>query len=211
MTFLERCRYLFFVGLLPVGLFLSACEENKKTPAIPQREAGYAVLDPQRVHKKAAQLQQYAAAHGYNTQYALLIDFRVFSGNPRFVCYDLRRRRILSKGLVCHGQGPDYRVEKPVFSNVNGSRCSSLGRYRIGGKYNGRFGTAYKLYGLDSSNSRAFERFVVLHGHACVPEEAQLQGLCRSDGCPTLNPAYFETVQTYLDKPGKPVLLWIYH
>jgi hypothetical protein len=34
--------------------------------------------------------------------------------------------------------------------------------------------------------------------------------MCRSDGCPTLSPAYFEEVQKVLDKEKRPVLLEIY-
>lgn len=200
--------------LLPI-LFLAACKEKNTSPHVitpsssPVEEL---VMTPDAIllHKKAKILQQYAVKHGYNTHYAFLVDFSVFSGGKRFICYDLLHRRIQSSGLVAHGQGPDFRAEKVVFSNVPGSRCSSLGKYRIGGKYSGRFGTAYKLYGLDSSNSRAFDRFVVLHSHTCVPALAQQQGICRSDGCPTLNPDYFAALQPLIDTSSRPMLLWIY-
>lgn len=193
---------------------LVACNDKKRdrsnasvvaTPPLPVM-----VPDPAILRHKADQLQQYAAAHGYNTRYAFLADFKVFSGGKRFVCYDLLHHQIISTGLVSHGQGPDFRAEKPVFSNVVGSRCSSLGKYRIGGKYSGRFGTAYKLYGLDSSNSNAFNRFVVLHSYPSVPLTAQNEGIVRSDGCPMLNPDYFATLEPYLDKASRPILLWIY-
>lgn len=201
-------------GWLLASLCFVACKE-KSSPshvASPVYTAPLPVMVPDeaRLHQRAATLAGYAAKHGYNTHYAFLIDFSVFSGGKRFVCYDLQQHKILSTGLVAHGQGPDFRAEKVVFSNVSGSRCSSLGKYRIGGKYSGQFGTAYKLYGLDSSNSKAFDRFVVLHSHACVPAAAQQQGICRSDGCPTLNPDYFSTLQPYVDAASKPLLLWIY-
>jgi hypothetical protein len=166
--------------------------------------------DARFLKKQVKMLQAYAARHGYNTHYAFLVDFSVFSGGKRFICYDMQVQKVLSTGLVAHGQGPDLYSEKVAFSNITGSKCSSLGRYRIGGKYNGRFGTAYKLYGLDSTNSNAFNRFVVLHSHACVPAAAQEVGICRSDGCPTLNPDYFATIQSYIDKAERPILLSIY-
>lgn len=199
--------------LLLAGCLL-ACKDKKKlrTPAstVPAPLSLVMVPDPTALRRRADQLQQYAAAHGYNTRYAFLADFNVFSGGKRFVCYDLLQHKIISTGLVSHGQGPDVRAEEVVFSNVSGSRCSSLGKYRIGGKYSGRFGTAYKLYGLDSSNSRAFDRFVVLHSYPSVPLTPQMEGIVRSDGCPMLNPDYFATLEPYLDKASRPILLWIY-
>lgn len=208
-------RFKAWSVLLLPALFFAACKEKSTTthPTIPvlhTLQGPVMAPDEAQVHERAKTLQQYAVKYGYNTRYAFLIDFSVFSGGKRFICYDLLHHKIKSTGLVAHGQGPDFRAEKVVFSNVSGSRCSSRGKYRIGGKYSGRFGTAYKLYGLDSSNSHAFNRFVVLHSHACVPASAQEQGICRSDGCPTLNPAYFATLQPYIDTSSRPLLLWIY-
>lgn len=200
-------------ALLIAGCFL-ACKDKKNNHnvTLPVTTAPLPLMAPDagRLHHKAGQLLQYATAHGYNTRYAFLADFSVFSGGKRFVCYDLQHRKIISTGLVSHGQGPDFRAEKAVFSNVPGSHCSSPGKYRIGGKYSGRFGTAYKLHGLDSSNSNAFDRFVVLHSYPSVPLTAQTTGIVRSDGCPMLNPDYFATLEPYLDKATRPVLLWIY-
>lgn len=200
------------------ALFLAGCLFACKEKKAPQKNIAPGTITPSLVmvpdtatlHRKALALQQYAATHGYNTHYAFLADFNVFSGGKRFVCYDLVQHKVISSGLVSHGQGPDFRAEKVVFSNMPNSHCSSLGKYRIGGKYSGRFGTSYKLYGLDSTNSNAFNRFVVLHSYPAVPALPQLQGICRSDGCPMLNPAYFATLEPYLDKASRPVLLWIY-
>ncbi|PSL43090.1 L,D-transpeptidase-like protein [Chitinophaga niastensis] len=194
---------------------LTGCKEKKTAPSkaapAPERLPYAAAPDKEKLHQKVIALREYAQTHGYSTRYAFFIDFGVFSGGKRFICYDLEHNKTLSTGLVAHGQGPDFRAEVVPFSNEVGSLCSSLGKYRIGTKYSGRFGTAYKLHGLDKTNSNAFDRFVVLHSHVCVPGTAQDMGICRSDGCPTLNPAYFATLQPYLDQSDKPVLLWIYH
>lgn len=176
------------------------------TPAVPL-PAG---LNEARLRQKAAQLKLFAAKGRYNTRYACFIDFSVISGKRRFVMYDLQHDSIISRSLVAHGQGPDFRTEDVIFSNEPGSKCSSPGKYSIGAKYTGRFGTAYKLHGLDASNNAAFRRFVVLHAHDCVPSVEVIQGICRSDGCPTLNPVYFTTIQPYLDRATRPILLWIY-
>ncbi|SEW51113.1 murein L,D-transpeptidase catalytic domain-containing protein [Chitinophaga arvensicola] len=207
-------RFKVWSGWLLVIICLAACKEKSSPSHVtaPVTMVIKPVMAPDEalVHQKAQALALYAGRHGFNTHYAFLIDFNVFSGGKRFICYDLQQHKIISAGLVAHGQGPDFRAEKVVFSNVPGSRCSSLGKYRIGGKYSGQFGIAYKLYGLDSSNSKAFDRFVVLHSHACVPAAVQEQGICRSDGCPTLNPDYFAGLQHYMDESAKPMLLWIY-
>lgn len=194
---------------------LASCNKGKKKPLSQDEDKPVLgkqapALDKQKLKKKAAALRSFARANRYNSRYALLIDFSVFSGNKRFVLYNLEEDKIVSSSLVAHGQGHNYLSEKVEFSNVNGSRCSSPGRYKIGAKYDGRFGDAYKLHGLSATNSNAFSRFVVLHAHSCVPQSENSLGICRSDGCPTLNPEYFERVQAILDKEKQPVLLEIY-
>ncbi|WP_119080321.1 murein L,D-transpeptidase catalytic domain-containing protein [Chitinophaga alhagiae] len=205
-------RSIIFISAV---CLLTACREKKPASRKAPREkesapAPPAPLDENRLRQKAARLKAFAADGRYNTRYACFVDFSVFSGRRRFVLYDLEKDSILSRSLVTHGQGPDFRTEAVAFSNEPGSRCSSPGIYRIGAKYTGRFGTAYKLHGLEASNNKAFERFVVLHAHACVPAVEVNEGICRSDGCPTLNPAYFARLQPYIDRAARPVLLWIY-
>jgi hypothetical protein len=202
------------LSLIAALCLLLACNDQRPPAAKNRRmEAPVPVPPPMneaRLHQKAAELKSFAMRGNYNTRYACFIDFSVFSGRRRFVLYDLREDSIISRSLVAHGQGPDFRTETVAFSNEPGSRCSSPGKYSIGAKYTGRFGTAYKLHGLDASNNQAFKRFVVLHGHECVPSVEVSNGICRSDGCPTLNPAYFARIQPYIDRSPKPMLLWIY-
>lgn len=64
-----------------------------------------------------------------------------------------------------------------------GSGCTSLGKYKIGGAYQGQFGLAYKLYGLDSTNSNAYQRNVVLHAYDRVPDNEVYKEICQSSGC----------------------------
>jgi hypothetical protein len=53
--------------------------------------------------------------------------------------------------------------KKPVYSNVVGSNCTSLGKYKIGKRSYSNWGINihYKMHGLESSNSNAFKRHVV--------------------------------------------------
>ncbi|MBK7884475.1 MAG: murein L,D-transpeptidase catalytic domain family protein [Chitinophagaceae bacterium] len=137
---------------------------------------------------------------------------KLSSGSNRFFVYDLKKDSILARGLVAHGSGSDNGGKELVFSNTISSYSTSLGKYKIGNSYDGKFGLAYKLHGLDKTNSNAFNRFVVLHSHSCIPqnEVAPLE-ICRSWGCPTVSPAFLSTLKMYLDKPGKPVLLQIFY
>lgn len=163
-----------------------------------------------RLKNHGSGLLGYAKQKGYNTNYAFLIDMKLPSGSNRFFVYDFKKDTAVKAGLVTHGYGPgDQRIS---FSNVPGSYCTSLGKYKMGNHYNGRFGLAYKLYGLDSSNSNAINRYVVLHSHACVPGwEVAPQPICMSQGCPTVAPAFLTELRTYLDKAGKPILLYIFY
>ena len=164
-----------------------------------------------RLHGFANKLEQYAAKNNYNSRYCFLIDMKISCGSNRFFVYDIKKDSVLKSGLVTHGYG-NSGYSNITFSNVPGSNSSSLGKYKIGNSYNGKFGLAYKLYGLDKTNSNAFNRFVVLHSHECVPAaEVSPQGICMSQGCPTVSPVFLQSLKTYLDDADKPVLLWIFN
>ena len=161
---------------------------------------------------KAAAIKTYAAKNNYCGDYCFFVDMRIPSGSKRFFVYDLKTDSILHKGLVTHGGGSETNTAELKFCNVPSSGSTSLGKYKIGVEYSGQFGMAFKLHGLDTSNSKAFERFVVLHSHSCVPEEdiSPIE-ICTSLGCPTVNPEYLPILKTYIDKADKPVLLCIYY
>lgn len=165
-----------------------------------------------RLKLKASLAKDYITYHRFNLFYCFLVDMRIPSGKNRFFVYDLKKDSVEIAGLVTHGSGSDNGDGELIFSNEANSYCTSLGKYKVGGSYNGRFGLAYKLYGLDETNNKAFERFVVLHSHVCVPDEEIFpHGICVSLGCPTVSPAFLEKLKKYLDSSSKPVLLWIYY
>lgn len=160
---------------------------------------------------KSAGAATYARLHNFNSNYCFMVDMSLPSGKQRFFVYNLKKDSIEYAGLVTHGSGSITGTDELYFSNEPNSGCTSLGKYKIGGSYQGRFGLAYKLYGLDKTNSKAFERFVVLHSHLCVPSaEVYPVPICPSLGCPTVSPGFLKTLTSYLDKSTKPVLLEIY-
>jgi hypothetical protein len=151
----------------------------------------------------AAELKQLAQEEGYNRRYCFLIDFKIPSGKNRFFVYDMEKDSVLVSGLVTHGSGSDVAGKAAIFSNEVGSNASSLGIYAVGDSYQGRFGLAFKLHGLNATNSRAFERFVVLHAHGCVPsKEVAPETICVSLGCPTVAPDFLDRLGNYL-REGK--------
>lgn len=180
--------------------------EEKKTGEDGILEADQAIFQ-----KHLLQLKQFAAANRYSTKYAILIDLAIHSGSKRFFMVRLSDETIIHSGLVTHGSSASVlQLGERQYSNVNGSLCSSLGKYKIGVAYQGSFGLAYKLHGLDTSNSRAFERAIVLHSHTCVPDEETEEPICQSWGCPTVSPLFLQTISTYIDHSSKPILMDIY-
>jgi hypothetical protein len=176
------------------------------------RPTGNVASPPDNVQKlveHSHQLKTYAAAQKASTQYGILIDMSLNSSKKRFFVVNLQNDSVVISGLCCHGQCGNYWSEEVKFGNTPGCGCSSEGRYKVGVKYNGSFGTAYKLHGLDATNNKAFERFVVFHSHSCVYESEGIP-ICRSDGCPTVALAVLKQTEKILDKSEKPVLMWIY-
>ncbi|MEO5775876.1 MAG: murein L,D-transpeptidase catalytic domain-containing protein [Flavobacterium sp.] len=148
----------------------------------------------------------------YNSDIVFLLDMKIMSGRNRFFVYDLNERKIIDQGLVAHGSGSETGIQNNLkFSNVNNSLATSLGKYSIGESYNGQFGKAYKLSGLDNSNSNAFIRNIVLHKYSKMPYEEQIEPVCNSFGCPMVNEIYFKRIEKILDTTEKPILLSIYY
>ena len=184
---------------------------NKKAPVSKVAPTGAIVVktNNKRIASALKKLRTKAAQLHLHKGIGMLVDLSVPSGKNRFRVVDLQRDSLLMAGMVTHGYG-NSTPEKPGYSNQPGSCASSPGTYRIGQAYTGRFGKAYKLYGLDSSNSKAFQRFVVLHAHACVPDqEVYPQTICMSQGCPTVSPAFLQQLAGVLDTARLPILLQI--
>ena len=135
----------------------------------------------------------------------------ISSGQNRFFVYDGKKNSVLLEGLVTHGSCDSGFQLNPTFSNKKESGYSSLGKYKVGISYKGRFGLAYKLHGLDSSNSNAFARSIVLHSYDCVPEsETAPELICNSRGCPMLSPTFLKQIKPLIDNSTLPMLLWIF-
>ena len=164
-----------------------------------------------RLKQHADDIALYAKDHKYNTEYCFMVDMKIESGKKRFFVYNLKKDSVELSGMVTQGGGKSN-ATAIRFSNLPNSLCTSLGKYKIGASYTGKFGLAFKLYGLDNTNSKAFDRCVVLHAHSCVPnEETAPFPICKSWGCPTVAPAFLTELKKYIERSDKPVLLNIYY
>ena len=203
------------VLLLGLGLcafiFKNSHGVNKR---IPQRDSVKTTLEDhtlRRLNMKAGELRQYATKNNFSAKTAFLIDMSLPRGRKRFFVYDLEKDSVVNSGLVAHGSCNTDFLETALFSNVTGCGCTSQGKYKISYPYQGNFGRSFKLKGLDPSNSKAFERFIVLHSYKCVPDEETFPDpICNSRGCPMVSPAFMKDITRVIERSGKPLLLYIY-
>ncbi len=105
------------------------------------------------------------------------------------------------------------RKKKPVFSNTDNSHCTSLGKYKIGARGYSQWGIRvnYLLHGLESTNSNALSREIVLHSWEDIPDETLYpRGTPEGWGCPAVSNVMLKKVDGILRNKRAPVLLWIY-
>lgn len=166
-----------------------------------------------RLRRQADLIRDYAKANNYSMEYCFLVDMSLPSGKNRFFVYNMRKDSLEFSAMVAHGFGSTQKKfgDQLVFSNMPYSFKTSLGKYKIGKPYKGEFGLAYKLYGLDSTNNRAFERAIVLHSDLHVPEqEIYPARMYQSAGCPTVSPSFLPILGSFIKSSQKPILMWIY-
>jgi len=156
-------------------------------------------------------INNYAIQNDLSTEYCFLVDMNLPSGRNRFFIYDLKKNTIINSGLVSHGSCNETFLARPRFSNATKSGCSSLGKYKVGEFYKGKYGKSFRLYGLDDCNSNAYKRAVVIHGYDCVPDqEIYPRVLCNSFGCVMVSYKFFDKISRIIGKTEKPIVLWIY-
>jgi hypothetical protein len=178
--------------------------ENSKT------DIGISEYSYEQLVLYATALKQYAKANDFDTAYAFLSNMGMLCNKKRFFVMNLRTMQIEEAGLVSHGRGQGKTIFDKQYSNQPGSRCTSLGRYKILSKYKGTYGEAYRMSGLDSSNENAFERNIVLHSMSCIPDIENIMPACVSDGCPAVSSRFLSALQKIIESRRKPMLLWIF-
>jgi hypothetical protein len=205
-------KNLFILLLTGFSFVILACRNNNEKPSkITNSKPVYSYEE--KLKSEVTEMRSFLGKTSkYNSDVAFFLDMKIESGKNRFFIYDLKHHKLIDKGLVGHGSGSETGIEgKLRFSNTKGSNCSSLGKYAIGSSYSGRFGKAYKLYGLDKTNSNAFDRNVVLHKYEDIPFEEQLYPICNSLGCPMVNENFFNVLERTIDNSKKKIILVMYY
>ncbi len=124
-------------------------------------------MNTEQFRRRAAELKVFCTANGYNSRIALLWDLSLHSGRRRFVVWNYAENRVERAFVASHGSGKECSLRYSAYattSNVADSHLSSVGRALVAERYVGRYGVAYRLDGLDESNSAMRERCIVLHG-----------------------------------------------
>ncbi|WP_276967390.1 murein L,D-transpeptidase catalytic domain-containing protein [Chryseobacterium sp.] len=188
-----------FIFLLLIVISCSKAESQQLNPlGIPQ--------------KRISEIKNYIKGKEYNQELAVFINFKIPSGKYRYFIYNLKNNTILQKAVVSHGSGSVIPKSDALrFSNVEGSYQSSLGKYAIGESYVGKFGKAYRLAGLDATNSNAMQRAIVLHSYGCIPDVESRAPACLSLGCPMLSVNALKETAKYIDSSTKPVILYAFY
>lgn len=206
-------RKIIFM-LIPVGMLFSGFKKIVPDPVEkPYEVSPVSSSMEQRLQDRVKIIKQFINTNSkYNKEFAFFIDMRVMSGKNRFIVYDLKNDKIVDQGLVAHGIGSETQNKPDLkFSNANSSFCTALGKYSIGQNYVGKYGKAYKLFGLDPTNSNAFARSIVLHKYDQVPYEEQDKAIVHSLGCPMVNEIYFNRIEKLIDNSKRNIILDIYY
>lgn len=163
-----------------------------------------------RVAERAVALREFCSREGYNTRVALFVDLSRHSGRRRFVAWDMERNVPIFTCPVSHGSGSKrshVRSVDAAFSNEDGSHLSSLGRALVAERYMGRYGVAYRLDGLDATNSNLRPRCVVLHGWEYTTSFPIFPfATVGSFGCPVLSRKMMNRVDELLQRERRVVI-----
>ena len=203
-------RRLFLVAATLGALCSPAFAANTSSPGLYNSLAQAAPeLNPQ-VLKSALSAMQCAVSSGASpAQNLAVIDYSQPSTARRLWIFDLRKKTLVLRDLVAHGQksGENFATQ---FSNNEGSHQSSLGLFRTQESYQGANGYSLRMDGLEPGiNDSARERAIVIHPASYVnPLWSQTQGrIGRSQGCPAVRPQVARQVVDKL-KDGQFMFAW---
>lgn len=162
---------------------------------------------------RAVEAAKYCRENGYNQHVVLLWDLSIHSGRRRFVVWNIAEGRAEYAFVASHGSG-SRRSHVPSayarLSNADGSHLSSVGRALVAERYVGRYGVAYRLDGLDETNSEMRKRCIVLHGWRYTTSfPVWPLPTIGSWGCPVLSRKAMRILDEILQREEN-VLLWIY-
>lgn len=147
--------------------------------------------------------------HLQNKNFVTVVDFTQPSSAKRMYVINMQSGAV-TQHLVAHGKGsdPSHTGYATRFSNEPGSDMSSVGMYLVGEEYTGGHGHSLRLRGLESTNSNALARDVVIHSAWYVSPEFSPLG--RSNGCPAVSTSEIEDMVRDL-RDGSLYYIWATH
>ncbi|MES3037133.1 MAG: murein L,D-transpeptidase catalytic domain family protein [Bdellovibrionota bacterium] len=178
--------------------------------SIPVERGNYGHVDPTKIVpakalKTALDYFQKNFDKIKNKRWMSIADMSQHSGQRRLYLIDMTSGKVV-RYLVSHGKGSDTNADgwATNFSNTNGSNATSVGFYFAAETYSGAHGLSMRLDGLSSTNSRARERAIVVHGASYVIERDNHAG--KSLGCPAMDNGY---VKAFIEKMKNGALYYI--
>src|ERR1043165_1198180 len=203
--------------LFCIPLWMLACTQltakNKAADLPPTSSGGKTTIDAAKTKQKAKDALQFCNKKKFNTDFCILIDMSMHSGLKRLFVWDFKEDSIINSFLVGHGccanpWSHDYSKDAPRFSNVDGSHCSSLGKYKLGERAWSDWGinVKYVMHGLESTNNNAQARLIVFHAWDKVSDdEVYPSGTPEGWGCPTISNNSMRWLDPKLKASAKPV------
>jgi hypothetical protein len=160
---------------------------------------------PNRALERATKFYELNKSRIGNKRFMTIIDLSKHASKARMYLVNMSTGSVATYWVSAgRGSDPDGDGYATKFSNAGGSNMSSLGFYLTGGLYDGQNGSSMYLHGLESSNSNAYARSIVMHGADYV--YAGHAG--RSLGCPAIERRYTSDVYS---KTKSGSLLYIHY
>ena len=162
--------------------------------------------------KCAVEVKDYAKVRNLNDRYCIFVDYSIPSGTPRVFVWSFEKEKVVYRTYTMHGPGRGSTAEKPVFSNMPGSKCSSLGHFAVTKDRGNRNKSGYRIKGLDVANKTAYGRGLMIHrakwvDKNCWREYIPLQPKCCL-GCITVSTRGMNYLDKLIKGEKKQILLW---
>lgn len=203
-------RLFVYVALLVLGAGVFAAASGLFSPGRIPGNSWYPEME-----LRAEKALQYAQRKGLNENYCLFLDYSIPSGTPRLFVWSFSEGRVVYSGHAMHGPGKGSTDETPVFSNVPGSNCSSVGRFEVTRDRGRRNRTGFYLRGLEFSNSSAYSRGIMIHSSKWVDRNRWRKYIPLNGrsclGCVTVSTRDMAYINRLVGKEQGNLLLWSYY
>jgi L,D-transpeptidase catalytic domain len=206
LTFLRRLCLAATLGAICTQAFAASTHNQALYNSLAQVAPE---LNPQALQSALSAMQCAVNSGARQAARLAVIDYSQPSTARRLWIFDLRKKSLVLRDLVAHGQnsGENFATQ---FSNRVGSYQSSLGLFRTQESYQGSHGYSLRMDGLEPGfNDRARDRDIVIHAADYVsPLWSEREGrIGRSLGCPAVRPQVARQVIDKL-KDGQFMFSW---